>query len=141
MYIACGIKEVARPCLEAVRPEFAKEIKAGEVVVVGKDFGTGSIRVTAPLASKELGVALVIAKSFMQIFYRNAIDIVLPVIICPEAYDQTDDADITLVDLTTGEVTNENRHTKFRVDPIPATMMDILQAGGIVNYVVRSKSI
>ncbi len=135
--VALGIKICAQHCLEAIRPEFPKQVKPGDVVVAGTNFGTGSSRATAPLALKELGVALIVAKSFARIFYRNAIDLALPVVICPEAYEQTDDGDLISVDLVKGEVTNETKGRHFAMDPIPQTMMDIMEAGGIINYVVE----
>jgi 3-isopropylmalate/(R)-2-methylmalate dehydratase small subunit len=138
-YIPYGIREVARHCLEAVRSEFPQEVKVGDVVLGGENFGTGSSRETAAAALKELGVALVITKSFARIFFRNAIDIALPVIICPELYDSTNDGDIVSADLTSSKIINESKGKEFRTDPIPQIMMEILQAGGLINYVLKEK--
>ena len=138
-YIAYGIKEVARHCLEVVRPEFSKGVKVGDIVLGGDNFGTGSSRETAAAALKELGVALVIAKSFARIFYRNAIDIAIPVMICPEMYDLTDDGDIVSADLISGKITIENKGRTFVTSPIPQIMMEILRAGGLTNYAIKEK--
>lgn len=138
-YLPYGIPEVAKHCLEAVRPEFPQEVKAGDIVLGGENFGTGSSRETAAAVLKELGVALVIAKSFARIFYRNAIDIALPVMICPGLYDSTDDLDIISADPTSGIIVNENNGKKFKSDPIPQTIMGILQAGGLINYAIKEK--
>jgi 3-isopropylmalate/(R)-2-methylmalate dehydratase small subunit len=138
-YIAYGVSEVAKHCLEAVRPEFPKEVKPGDIILGGDNFGTGSSRETAPAALKQLGVHLVIAKSFARIFFRNAIDIALPVMICPELYDKTNDLDILSANLTNGEIVNESQGKTYKTKPIPQTMMEILRAGGIINYAIQEK--
>jgi 3-isopropylmalate dehydratase small subunit len=138
-YIPFGIPEVARHCLEAVRPEFPKHVKTGDLLLGGENFGTGSSRETAVAALKELGVILVIAKSFSRIFFRNAIDTALPVMICPELYDLTDDADILSADLVAGEIRNETKGKIFKTQPTPKVMMDILRAGGLINYALQEK--
>lgn len=138
-YLPHGIPEVAKHCLEAVRPEFPQEVKAGDIVLGGENFGTGSSRETAAAVLKELGVALVIAKSFARIFYRNATDIALPVMICPELYDLTKDLDIISADFSSGIIINENNGRTFKTDPIPQTIMGILHAGGLINYAIKEK--
>jgi 3-isopropylmalate/(R)-2-methylmalate dehydratase small subunit len=134
-----SLKEVAKHCLEAVRAEFCREAKKGDIVLGGDNFGTGSSRETAARALKELGVGLVIAKSFARIFFRNCIDIGLPVMICPELYDVIDDGDIVSVELAAGKITNESKKITFNPRPIPHVMMTILQAGGLINYAIREK--
>ncbi len=136
-YIPLGIPEVARHCLEAVRPEFPRDAKKGDIVVAGTNFGTGSSRETAPAAIKELGISLVIARSFSRIFFRNSVDIALPIMTCEELYDATDDGDILSVDFATGLIQNETRHTEHRTDPLPSTMMDIVRAGGLIAYAIQ----
>jgi 3-isopropylmalate/(R)-2-methylmalate dehydratase small subunit len=138
-HIAHGVDEVAKHCLETVRPDFPKEVKPGDIILAGDNFGTGSSRETAPAALKRLGVDLVIAKSFARIFFRNAIDIALPVMICPELYDATNDSDILSANLTNGEIVNESQGNTYRTVPIPQTMMEILEAGGIINYAIKEK--
>ena len=138
-YIAYGVAEVAKHCLEAVRPEFPKEARHGDILLGGENFGTGSSRETAPAALKQLGIDLIIAKSFARIFFRNAVDIALPVMICPELYDPTDDGDTLSANLTTGEIINQSKGGSFKTRPIPQTMMDILKAGGIIHYAIQKK--
>ena len=138
-YIPYGIGEVAKHCLEAIRPEFSQSVKKGDVILGGDNFGTGSSRETAVRALKELGIALVIAKSFARIYYRNSMDIALPAIICPELFDLTDDGDIILADIYKGEIINERKRKTFKNDPIPKVMMEILQTGGLINYVLKEK--
>jgi 3-isopropylmalate/(R)-2-methylmalate dehydratase small subunit len=135
-YIPFGIPEVARHCLEAVRPEFSKEAKKGDIVLAGTNFGTGSSRETAPAAIKELGIHLVIAKSFSRIFFRNAVDIALPIMMCQEVYDATDDGDIVSVDFDSGLIRNETKGSQYSTDPLPPTMMEIIQAGGLIPYAI-----
>lgn len=138
-YIADGISELARHCLEAVRPEFPQSVKKGDVILAGYNFGTGSSRETAPATLKQLGVALIIAGSFARIFYRNAINIALPVLECVEIFNATQDGDMVAVDLSTGTITNETIKESFGSVPLPKIMMDILQAGGLINYVLKEK--
>ncbi len=132
-----SISEIAKHCLEAVRPEFCKNVKDGDIVLGGDNFGTGSSRETAAAALKKMGVALVIAKSFARIFFRNSTDIGLPVMICPELYDFTDDNDVAFVDLNLGKILNETKNMTFNTEPLPETMMDILQAGGLIRYALQ----
>ena len=135
-YIPLGIPEVARHCLEAVRPEFSREVKKGDIVLAGTNFGTGSSRETAPAAIKELGISLVIARSFSRIFFRNAVDIALPIMMCQEVYDATDDGDIVSVDFDSGLIRNETKGGQYSTDPLPPTMIEIIQAGGLIPYAI-----
>ncbi len=134
-----SIEEVAKHCLEAVRPEFCKNIKRGDIVLGGDNFGTGSSREMAPAALKELGVALIIAKSFARIFYRNSINIGLPVIISPESYSAIDDGDMVSANLSNGKITNESKSLSFHTESIPQMMMDILESGGLIKYAIEKK--
>ena len=134
-----SISEVAKHCLEAVRPEFCQAAGKGDIVLGGDNFGTGSSRETAAAALKELGISLVIAKSFARIFFRNCIDIGLPVIIGAELYDLIDDGDILEGNLAEGKITNESKNRTVSTEPLPQTMMAILEAGGLINYAIREK--
>jgi 3-isopropylmalate/(R)-2-methylmalate dehydratase small subunit len=138
-YIAHGVSEVAKHCLEVIRPEFPKEVKVGDVILAGENFGTGSSRETAPAALQYLGIRLVIAKSFARIFFRNSIDIALPLMICPELYDLADDGDIVLADPKMGKITNQTKGKTLDVAPLPTTMMEILEAGGLIHYALQQK--
>lgn len=134
-----SISEVAKHCLEAVRPEFCQQARKGDIVLGGENFGTGSSRETAAAALKELGISLVIAKSFARIFFRNCIDIGLPVVMGPGLYDLIEDGDIIRGRLAEGRITNESQNKSFRIEPLPHTMMAILAAGGLINYAIREK--
>lgn len=138
-YIAHGVSEIAKHCLEVIRPEFPGGVTAGDVILAGENFGTGSSRETAPAALKYLGIRLIIAKSFARIFFRNAIDIALPLMICPELYDLTDDADLILAGLKIGKITNQTKGKTFEVKPLPVIMMEILEAGGLIPYALKQK--
>jgi 3-isopropylmalate/(R)-2-methylmalate dehydratase small subunit len=134
-----SISEVSQHCLEAIRPEFCREAKNGDILLGGDNFGTGSSRETAPRALKELGIAAVLAKSFARIFYRNCIDIGLPAAISPELYDHIEDGDIALVDLSLEKITNETKGETFKLRPVPRVMMDIVEAGGLIPYAICNK--
>lgn len=120
--------------LEPINPDFADESKTGDTIVAGRNFGCGSSRESAAIAIKENGIEAVIAVSFARIFYRNAINLGLPVYICPAAYEATQDADTIYIDHDEGRIVNETRDCAFSVDPHPEFIADILQAGGIGDY-------
>jgi 3-isopropylmalate/(R)-2-methylmalate dehydratase small subunit len=120
-----------------VRSEFSKDVDSGDIVLGGDNFGTGSSRETAEAALKKLGVALVIAKSFARIFFRNSIGIGLPVMICPELYGLVDDGDLISANLSTGKIINESKSRVFNAEPLSAMMMDILGAGGLIKYALK----
>jgi 3-isopropylmalate/(R)-2-methylmalate dehydratase small subunit len=136
-YIPFGIPELSRHCLEAVRPEFAREAKKGDIIVAGTNFGTGSSRETAPAAIKELGISLVIAVSFSRLFFRNSVDIALPIMVYREARESFDDRDVISIDFLRGSITNETKGTSYSTDPLPPTMMEIIQAGGLIPYAME----
>jgi 3-isopropylmalate/(R)-2-methylmalate dehydratase small subunit len=138
-YLPFGIHEVARHCLEAVRSEFPKGVRAGDVVLGGDNFGTGSSRETAAAGLKQLGIRLVIAKSFARIFFHNAIDIGLPVMICPEGYNSTDDGDVISANLLNGKIVNETKGRAFMAEPLAKTLMEILKAEGLIQYAIKEK--
>lgn len=136
-YIPLGIAEVARHCLEAIRPEFSRNAKKGDIVLAGTNFGTGSSRETATAAVKQLGISVVIAKSFSRIFFRNSVDIALPIIICEEAYGLIDDGDIVSVEFDTGLIRNENTGKELFAEPLPPIMVEIIRSGGLVSYAIE----
>ena len=127
--------ELARNCFADVKPGFACMVTEGDVLVAGENFGCGSSREHAPLAIKACGIRAVIAKSFARIFYRNAFNIGLPLLECPEAADALREGDRIEVDLLTGEIASEKGDAVYRSTPIPAFMRDIVEAGGLVNCV------
>jgi 3-isopropylmalate/(R)-2-methylmalate dehydratase small subunit len=129
--------ELAQHCMEDLDPEFLKRVKAGDIIVAGTNFGCGSSREHAPLAIKAAGISCVIARSFARIFYRNAIDIGLPILECEEAVDKTEAGDILEVELSTGEIVNITRGLTFKAKLYPAFMLELIEAGGLIEYTKR----
>ena len=127
-------KELGRHCMENIRPDFAKSAKPGDIVVAEENFGCGSSREHAPLALKGLGISCVIAKSFARIFFRNCINIVLPILEAPEAVDAVRDGDELSVDLESGTVEDITRGLKFKANPMPQLAREIAEAGGLIEY-------
>lgn len=130
---------LARNCFADMRPEFGSDVQKGDIIVGGGNFGCGSSREHAPLAIRESGVGVIIAKSFARIFYRNAFNIGLPILESTEAPDFIKDNDTVKVDLITGEITNINTGKVFSAKPVPDFMREIIDAGGLVEYVKRTK--
>lgn len=135
-YMKGPIEELARHCLEAVAPDFAKEVRPGDVVVAGKNFGMGSSREQAAQALKVLGVAAVVAKSFGGIFYRNALNLGLPVVVCPQA-GTIRPGDRLRIDLAGGMVTNETTGHTLPSEPLPQFLRDMLADGGLVPHLEK----
>lgn len=129
---------LAAHCLEDLDPEFANRVGEGDIIVAGENFGCGSSRENAPLAIKGAGVAVVVAKSFARIFYRNAINIGLPIIESEKAVDDTENGDILEIHLSDGTITNKRTGREYSSPPFPEVMQDIISAGGMVNYVKKN---
>lgn len=128
-------KELAEHAMEDIDASFRSRVKCGDVIVAGKNFGCGSSREHAPIAIKASGVSCVIAKTFARIFYRNSINIGLPILECPEAADAIMDGDEVSVDFETGIIKDETTGREFRAEPFPKFMMDIFRAGGLASYI------
>ncbi len=131
-------KILAEHCMEDADPEFSKKVNRGDIIVAGKNFGCGSSREHAPIAIKACGVSCVIAESFARIFYRNAFNMGLPILECPEAVKEINSGDILTVNLTTGKIRNETTGKTYQAIPIPQFMRDLIQAGGLIPY-IKSK--
>jgi 3-isopropylmalate/(R)-2-methylmalate dehydratase small subunit len=129
--------ELAQHCMEDIDSEFLNKVGPGDIIVADANFGCGSSREHAPLAIKAAGISCVIAKSFARIFFRNAINIGLPLLECIEAVDATEAGDILEVDLTTGEIRNITRNKTFTAKAYPDFMMQIINAGGLVEYTTK----
>jgi 3-isopropylmalate/(R)-2-methylmalate dehydratase small subunit len=127
-------EELAQHCMEDVDPEFLTSVKPGDIIVADTNFGCGSSREHAPLAIKAAGVSCIIAKSFARIFFRNSINIGLPLLESVEAVDGTGAGDILEVDLATGKIVNVTRGKTFVAEPYPDFMMGIINAGGLIEY-------
>ncbi|MEY8515546.1 3-isopropylmalate dehydratase small subunit [Lachnospiraceae bacterium 29-84] len=128
-------KELAEHCMEDIDKEFVKRVKEGDLIVADKNFGCGSSREHAPIAIKAAGVSCVIAKTFARIFYRNAINIGLPIIECPEAAEGISAGDEVEVDFDSGIITNKTKGTKFQGQAFPEFMQGIIRAEGLINYI------
>jgi len=132
VYFKLPMEELKKHVLDRIRPEFAREMKPGDVIVGGINFGCGSSREQAPVAIKALGVGAVIAESFARIFFRNAIAIGLPVIACPQISASFNDGEELNLDIRTAEITNVTRGKRLQAKPLPKEMLEVLSKGGIV---------
>ncbi|MDE5910925.1 MAG: 3-isopropylmalate dehydratase small subunit [Clostridia bacterium] len=132
-------KELAKHCMEYTNPEFYKEVKEGDIVVAGKNFGCGSSREHAPIAIKGCGVSIVIAKSFARIFYRNALNIGLYILECPEAVDGINAGDEVSVNVDTGVITNLTSGKTYQAHPFPKFIQNIIECGGLINAIKAKK--
>ena len=127
-------QELAKHCMEDIDAGFAARVRPGEIMVAGRNFGCGSSREHAPLAIKACGVACVIAATFARIFYRNALNIGLPILECPEAAAAIKAGDTVSVDFDTGVITDETTGQTFRGEPFPPFMQELIAAGGLAAY-------
>jgi 3-isopropylmalate/(R)-2-methylmalate dehydratase small subunit len=129
--------ELARHCMEDIDSEFINKVQPGDIIVADTNFGCGSSREHAPLAIKAAGVGCVIAKSFARIFYRNSLNIGLPILECVEAVDRTGAGDLLEVDLSTGEIVNNTKGLTFKAEPFPEFMLELIESGGLIEYTRR----
>ena len=128
-------KELASHCMEDIDKTFTDKVEAGDIMVAGYNFGCGSSREHAPIAIKESGISLVIAKSFARIFYRNSINIGLAILECPEAVDAIREGDRIEADLDAGLIYNRTTGEQFQTQPFPAFIQTIIQNGGLVESI------
>lgn len=126
--------ELAKHCMEDIDADFLKKIQPGDIIMATTNFGCGSSREHAPLAIKAAGVSCVIARSFARIFFRNAINIGLPLLECSKAVDNTSTGDILEVDLTSGQIKNLTKRRTFTANPYPEFMAELISAGGLIEY-------
>jgi 3-isopropylmalate/(R)-2-methylmalate dehydratase small subunit len=126
-------QDLAKHLFEGIRPEIARRVTEGDFLIAGENFGCGSSREHAPLAIKGSGISAVIAKSFARIFFRNAINIGLPLFICSET-DKIREGDLLKIDMALGEIYNTSRHESYKTTPLPLFLMKIVEAGGLVGY-------
>ncbi len=127
--------ELVAHCMEDIDKDFIKKVNKGDIMVADKNFGCGSSREHAPIAIKAAGVSCVIAETFARIFYRNAINIGLPIIECPEASKGIDGGDEVMVDFDSGIIQNLTKGTQFKGQAFPEFMQKIIDAEGLVNYI------
>ena len=126
-------KELASHCMEDIDKEFVNKVKQGDIMVGGENFGCGSSREHAPIAIKASGIDCVIAKTFARIFYRNAINIGLPILECPEASEKIEAGDEVSINFDTGVITNETKGETYQALPFPDFIKDIMAKGGLMK--------
>ena len=126
-------KELASHCMEDIDKDFVKKVKDGDIMIGGWNFGCGSSREHAPLCIKTAGISVVIAKSFARIFYRNAINIGLPILECPAASEAIAEGDMVSIDFDTGVITDETTGRTFQAAPFPPFIQNIIAKGGLMN--------
>ncbi len=127
--------ELAKHCMEDIDKDFIKNIKKGDIIVAEKNFGCGSSREHAPIAIKAAGISCVIAETFARIFYRNAINIGLPIIECKEAAEGIEAGDEVEIDFDSGKIYNKTKNTEFKGQAFPEFMQKIISAEGLINYI------
>lgn len=128
-------QELAKHAMEGLDPNFAEKVKGGAILVAGKNFGCGSSREEAPLALKHAGVKCGLAESFARIFYRNAINISLPVLECPGISRRVEEGDELAVDLKAGEIRNHSKNVALRATKLPEFILGILDDGGLIEHI------
>ena len=128
-------KELASHCMEDIDADFVNKVKQGDIMVGGENFGCGSSREHAPIAIKASGIDCVIAKTFARIFYRNSINIGLPILECPEASEKIDAGDKVSIDFDTGIITNETKNETYKALPFPDFIKDIMAKGGLIAQI------
>lgn len=136
LYIKGPVEELAKHCLEAVDPLFAKEVGHGDIVVGGRNFGMGSSREQAAEALKILGVDALVAKSFAGIFYRNALNLGLIAVVCP-AIGAVKPGDILTVDAFAGRIENQTRNESYDCEPLPDNLRNMIEDGGLIPHLER----
>lgn len=132
-------EELAKHCMEGIDKGFASQVEKGDIIIADKNFGCGSSREHAPIAIKACGISCVIAKSFARIFYRNAINIGLPIFEC-EGVDKIKKGDILEIEFETGKIKNLSVQEEYSTTPFPEFMQQLIETGGLIEYVKRYKS-
>ena len=132
-------RELASHCMEDIDADFTKKVSVGDIMVGGANFGCGSSREHAPIAIKNSGISCVIAKTFARIFFRNAINIGLAILECPEASEKIEGGDEVAVDFDTGIITNITKNETYKAEPFPEFIKDIIRADGLMNSIGGQK--
>lgn len=127
-------KELAAHCMEDIDSTFVTRVSEGDIMIGGFNFGCGSSREHAPIAIKASGISLIIAKSFARIFYRNSINIGLPILESPECVDDAESGDVIEADLSAGVIRNVTKNKEYKTTPFPEFIQEIISAGGLVGY-------
>lgn len=132
-------KELAKHCMEDADPKFMEKIKTGDIIVAGENFGCGSSREHAPISIKAAGISCVVAKSFARIFYRNCINIGLPIFTCKDVVDEIKDGDNIEVNVTKGEVASERGKKVYKSEVFPPFIKEMIKSGGLMAYAKEKK--
>lgn len=132
-------EELAKHCMEDIDKTFVERVKKGDIMVGGANFGCGSSREHAPIAIKASGISCVIAKDFARIFYRNSINIGLPILECPEASEDISEGDEVSIDFDSGIITNKTNGNTYKAAAFPEFMQDLINAGGLIPYLKGEK--
>ncbi len=135
-YMELSVAEASKYTLSALDPEFATKVRKGDILVAGANFGSGSSRETSPLTLRYLGVGAIVAKFFARIFYRNAINIGLPVVECPEV-GRIETNDVIEIDLEQGKITNTSKGEVYKCSMIPPHILELIQEGGLVAHLKK----
>jgi 3-isopropylmalate/(R)-2-methylmalate dehydratase small subunit len=138
--VTTDMKELGRHCMDGVDPGFSQKVQPGDIIVAGKNFGCGSSREHAPMAIKGAGVSCVIAEGFARIFFRNAFNMGLPIFESPGVDEGIAQGDRISVDQDTGEIINHTSGKRFLATPIPPFMQELIEAGGLIPFVLRKKA-
>lgn len=139
-YLSTSVpEELAKHCMEDIDTSFAGRVKQGDIMVGGANFGCGSSREHAPIAIKASGISCVIAKDFARIFFRNAINIGLPILECPEASADIDEGNEVEIDFDTGVITNKTKGKSYQAAAFPPFMQEIISAGGLISKIKGEK--
>ncbi len=132
-------KELAKYCMQDIDKDFVKNVKQGDIIVADRNFGCGSSREHAPISIKAAGVSAVIAKSFARIFFRNSINIGLPILESPDAVDSIEKGDKIEIDLIKGEIKNLTKKQTYKAQPFPDFMQKLIKAGGLLPYIAKER--
>jgi len=130
-------QELAKHCMEGIRPDFAQLVREGDIIVAGRNFGCGSSREHAPIAIKAAGIKAVVAKSFARIFYRNAFNIGLPIVEAEKVVDASKEGDVLKIDLDRGEIVNLTQNQTFKIQPLPDFMKELIADGGLIPHLAK----
>ena len=132
-------EELAKHCMEDIDADFVNKVQNGDIMVGGANFGCGSSREHAPIAIKASGISCVIAESFARIFFRNSLNIGLPILECPEAAKDIESGDVVSINFDTGVITNETKNKQYQATAFPPFMQELINAGGLVKYISEGK--
>jgi len=136
--VSTDAKELGLHCMEAIKPDFAKNVSPGDIIIAGKNFGCGSSREHAPLAIKGTGISAVIAKSFAAIFFRNAINIGLPFLELEDT-DQIKEGDLIEIDLASGIIKNLTRNETYKTQAFPEFLQELVREGGLIPWITKKQ--